>query len=99
MAGATLSENSVVLGCGIEQRLTREAAYGAKPPRPLRRAVSQAVKGFGCRPMRNLSAGTGGRRPKASREGTRGGRRGCCRLWRFDRRAPASDALIGGTDL
>ena len=33
------------------------------------------VKGFGCRPIRDLSAGTEGRRPKASREGTREGRR------------------------
>jgi len=57
------------------------------------------VKGFGCRPIRGLSAGTEGRRPKASREGTRGGRREGCRLWRFDRRAsPASDARVGGTD-
>jgi hypothetical protein len=57
------------------------------------------VKGFGCRPIRGVSAGTEGRRPKASREGTRGGRREGCRLWRFDRRAaPASDARVGGTD-
>ena len=33
------------------------------------------VKGFGCRPIRDLSAGAEGRRPKASREGTRGGGR------------------------
>src|SRR5207253_7300850 len=53
------------------------------------------VKGFGCRPIRNLTAGTEGRRPKASREGPRGGQRGGCRLWRFDgRAASASDALV-----
>jgi hypothetical protein len=30
------------------------------------------VKGFGCRPVDDLSAGGEGRRPKASEEGTRG---------------------------
>lgn len=64
-----------------------------------RAALAGVVKGFGCRPSRGLSAGTEGRRPKASREGTRGGRREGCRQWRFDRRAtPASDARVGGTD-
>jgi hypothetical protein len=32
----------------------------------------------------DLSAGTEGRRPKASQEGTREGRVGGCRLWGFD---------------
>jgi len=30
------------------------------------------VKGFGCRPLPNLTARTTGRRPKVSGEGTRG---------------------------
>src|ERR1700693_5138692 len=59
------------------------------------RYSSADVKGFGCRPIRNLTAGTEGRRPKASREGTRGGQRGGCRLWRFDgRAASASDTSV-----
>jgi hypothetical protein len=34
--------------------------------------TSANVKGFGCRPLTNGSAGTGGRRPKASKGGKRG---------------------------
>ena len=44
----------------------------------------------------DLSARTEGRRPKASEEGTRGGRATACRLWGFDDAAVCVvDALAG----
>jgi hypothetical protein len=48
------------------------------------------VKGFGCRRRRDLSPRAEGRRPKAPREGTRGGRHG---------RWPSAIKAAGGTTM
>jgi len=58
--------------------------------------LAAGVQSFGCRPT-TMRQPLWGRRPKASREGTRGGRGGGRRLWRFDGGAAcASDATVDG---
>jgi hypothetical protein len=55
-----------------------------------------AGEGFRMPARGDLSARAEGRRPKASQEGTRGGRATACRLWRFDDAAACVvDALAG----
>ncbi len=58
--------------CGIvRERGQTEMLEGVVGDQPLRGEVAASVKGFGCRPSTRRPVRRG-RRPKASREGTRG---------------------------
>src|SRR5690348_2303303 len=61
-------------GCGLEAAVVPHHV-GFRGLQIAHAPQSAVVKGFGCRPIRDRSARTEGRRSKASREGTRGGRR------------------------
>src|SRR5439155_1676101 len=65
----------------IQSWVDGATAFGAERKPMLKSAASGFVKGFGYRPVDDLSAGAEGRCPKASKEGTRGGLAGDAR-WR-----------------
>src|SRR5580700_8224308 len=79
-----------------EAPVPRMAGCGAKASTASGFVDGKPGEGFRMPASRDLSARAEGRRPKASQEGTRGGRATACRLWGFDWAAACLvDALAG----
>ena len=83
-------------GFGCRPVVTYLRALRAGVRKPPRKEPAGVGEGFRMPARGDLSARAEGRRPKASQEGTRGGRATACRLWGFDDAAVCVvDALAG----